>query len=349
MRVVEYVWIGGNEELRSKTRVLDIDENKDVLLDDIPEWNYDGSSTEQAEGHDSEIVIKPRRIFTCPFRDKNLDILVMCDTYYPNGDPHETNTRFYADKSFNEKLDSKPWFGLEQEYFMLNPQSLAPLQFDEKKQSPQGRYYCSVGHGNTIGRHVAEEHLDACLTAGIKISGINAEVAPAQWEFQIGPCEGIESGDHLWIARYILNRVAEKFGVVISYHPKPIKGNWNGSGCHANYSTVEMREGTGKGIEEGTKEIDGLDYINKALTKLSKKHDEHMNVYGSGNELRMTGEHETSSYDVFTYDIANRGCSVRIPNSTAKAKKGYFEDRRPSSNMDPYLVTSKLFETTVLN
>ena len=128
--------------------------------------------------------------------------------------------------------------------------------------------------------------------------------------------------------------------VIINFEPKPLDGEWNGSGCHANYSTKNMRE--------GTKERKGIDYINDAIERLSKKHKEHMQVYGKDNDKRMTGKFETASYDIFSDGIANRCASIRRGNDTFKNEKGYFEDRRPSSNCDPYLVTSKLFETTVL-
>ena len=221
---------------------------------------------------------------------------------------------------------------------MMNTITGKPLGMDESLE--QGQFYCSVGAKNAFGRTIAEEHLDACIYAGIQISGINAEVAPGQWEYQIGPCLGIEEGDHLWMARYLLERVAEKHGVSINIEPKPIKGDWNGSGCHANYSTINMRQGCGNKT--------GLEYIHEAIEKLSEKHAEHMEVYGLHNDERMSGAYETADYHTFSSGIANRGASVRIGNDVSRDKKGYFEDRRPGSNCDPYIVTSMLFKTTVL-
>lgn len=336
--LVEYVWIGGNNELRCKTKVMDKEVNS---VHDLSDWNYDGSSTSQAAGEDSEVIIKPRALFNDPFRGgKNK--MVMCDTYRPNGEPLENNHRIWANSIFEQALDEEPWFGLEQEYFLFDPKTKKPLGFPQDGHpEPQGQYYCSAGSQNAFGRVVAEEHLHACVEAGVTISGINAEVAPGQWEFQIGPCVGIDEGDQLWMARYLLNRVAEKHGVVVDLEPKPMKGDWNGSGCHANYSTKNMREGSDN--------KSGIDFIDDAIEKLSHKHMDHMEVYGSGNELRMTGAHETASYDQFSHGTANRGASIRRGNQTVKDGKGYFEDRRPSSNCDPYLVTAKLFETTIVN
>ena len=340
MSIIEYVWIGGNNELRSKTKIL-YEEIK--TIDDIPNWNFDGSSTGQASGNDSEVIIVPRALFYDPFRERRWDgtphRMVLCDTYTPNNEPIETNNRHWASNIFSQRPEEEPWFGLEQEYFLIDPKNMKPLGYEENKE--QGQFYCSVGSENAFGRLIAEKHLEYCILAGIKISGINAEVAPGQWEFQIGPCLGIQQGDYLWMARYILKRVAEMYDTFVSFEAKPLSGNWNGSGCHTNYSTKKMREGfDGK---------EGIVFIHEAIDKLSKKHMEHMEHYGSGNKDRMTGEYETASYDTFSYGIANRGASIRIGNENHKNKKGYFEDRRPSSNCDPYLVTAMMFQTTCLN
>ena len=337
MKVIyEYVWLDVNSNFRSKNRVCD------VLIDDqnnLPsEWNYDGSSTGQAIGKESEIIIKPVVMYRNPFY-KTKAFLVMCQTFKPDGTPLNNNHYFKAKKAFDTKLSEEPWYGIEQEYFIMNPHNNKPLGFDESKT--QGQYYCSVGTSNTFGRKIADKHLEACIYAHLSISGTNAEVAPGQWEYQIGPCVGIESGNQVWVSRYILERIAEKNGYNICWDPKPLKGDWNGSGCHTNYSTKNMRDGNGM--------VNGLEYIYMAIDKLEDKHKEHMKVYGKGNEERMTGAHETASFDTFSYGCGNRGASIRIGNDVLKKKCGYFEDRRPASNMDPYLVTSKIFETTILN
>jgi len=333
--LAEYIWIGGENELRSKTKVL---HNLDLCshIKELPKWNYDGSSTKQATGTYSEIILKPVAYYSDPFRKGN-HILVLCSTFRPDGTPLENNHRITAKKIFNKKLEEKPWFGIEQEFFIMDPRTDKPVGFPVLgNPNGQGQYYCSVGSSNAFCRFILDEHLLACLHSGLNISGINAEVAPGQWEYQIGPCTGIESGDQVCVSRYILKRIAEKYNLDISWHPKPVLGDWNGSGCHTNYSTV------------GTRSKNGLDVIYKHMEKLQLKHNEHMDVYGQHNNLRMTGEYESSNYNKFSYGVGNRGASVRIGNDVVKNKCGYYEDRRPASNMDPYLVTSKIFETTEL-
>ena len=334
--VLEYIWQDHNGGFRSKTKVTDMDE---VTLDKLSMWNYDGSSTEQADGSDSEVYIKPVSMYKDPFR-KNLEnsYLVLCDTWLPNGNPHPDNTRETARKLFENEtvVNEKPMFGIEQEFFFTSTTTNRPLGFPASGYpEPQGPYYCGVGAGNVHGRSVAENVLSNAIYCDLNITGLNFEVAPGQCEFQL--CDvGIKASDDLMMLRYLMVRTAENYGVGIDLHPKPEKGDWNGSGCHTNYSTQSMRD-------EG-----GLEHIMTAISKLENKHKEHIEVYGVDNDQRLTGHHETASIDQFSYGVANRGCSIRIPRFTDRDGKGYLEDRRPGSNMDPYLVTSKIVETTVL-
>lgn len=326
--LVEYIWLDANNNPRSKTRVIN---NSDLTL---PNWNYDGSSTGQADGNDSEVIIKPGPIFKDPFRGHD-NIMVLCETYNPDMTPHKTNTRNKAIKLFNQNLDLKPMFGIEQEFFLEKNNKILGWELNETPKE-QGDYYCGIGSNNGIGRDCIEHAFQNCLYAGLKLTGMNAEVAPSQWEFQV--CEtGIVAADQLIMMRYILNRTAESFGYNINYHPKPITGgDWNGSGCHTNFSTQPMRDQNGYSV------------ILDAIKKLEVKHEHHMTQYGIDNHLRMTGLHETASFDKFSYGVANRGASIRIPRDTEAKQCGYFEDRRPSSNMDPYVVTSLIFETCCL-
>ncbi|EEC46110.1 predicted protein [Phaeodactylum tricornutum CCAP 1055/1] len=335
--LAEYVWVDAVGNTRSKTRTLPA--KKAASVEALPKWNFDGSSTDQAPGDDSEVILRPCRIFKDPFRPRNdgLDnVLVMCDCYTPNGEAIPTNHRAKAMESFESREDEEIWFGLEQEFTLFNLDKRTPLGWPEggMPNRPQGPYYCSVGPENNFGRHITESMYRACLYAGINISGTNGEVMPGQQEYQVGPCVGIDAGDQLMMSRYILQRVCEDFQVYCTLHPKPIvDGDWNGAGMHTNVSTKSMRE-------EG-----GLEVIKKAIYKLGAKHLEHIAVYGEGNELRLTGKHETASMDKFCYGVANRGASIRIGRDTEAEGKGYFEDRRPSSNADPYIVTGKIMNT----
>lgn len=325
----EYIWIDGSNGLRSKTRTL----SKTIgSIDDLPEWNFDGSSTKQAPGEDSDVYLRPVAIFPDPFRGGN-NILVMCECWNSDGTPNKFNYRHECAKLMEAHKDLKPWFGLEQEYTLFD-QYGAPYGWPKGGfPGPQGPYYCAVGTGNVYCRDIVEAHYRACLFAGIKISGINAEVLPSQWEYQVGPCEGIEMGDHLWVSRYLLHRVAEDFGVKISFHPKPIPGDWNGSGLHTNFSTEAMRK------------PGGMKVIHEAIKQLEKRHKEHIAVYGEDNTLRLTGKHETGNIEAFSFGVADRGSSIRIPRSCAKEGYGYFEDRRPASNACPYQITAIMAET----
>jgi len=346
--LAEYVWIGGNNELRCKTRTLT---KLPTSVADLPVWNFDGSSTEQAPGSDSEVLMKPAAFYKDPFRPGGNNILVLCDCYLPDpnaplgvGAPIPTNTRAKCKTIMDAVAKSNPWFGIEQEYTLFEPDMVTPYGWPKGgfPKRPQGPYYCSIGTENAYGRAVVEAHYRACLYAGINISGINGEVMPGQWEYQVGPCTGIESGDQLIMSRYLLVRCCEQMGVVVSFDPKPIPGDWNGAGCHTNVSTDETRAPGGYAV------------IEKAMERLGApgKQEEHIKAYdisgGEDNKRRLTGAHETAPITKFSWGVANRGCSVRIPRMTEKEKCGYFEDRRPASNMDPYVVTGKIIETTVL-
>ncbi|XP_063690226.1 glutamine synthetase-like [Bolinopsis microptera] len=333
-----YIWIDGSGQfLRGKTKTL-MEPTMDP--DTLPVWNFDGSSTNQALGENSDIYIKPVACFKDPFR-RGDNILVMCETLDHEGNVHPTNRRRSCANNMDKCADLHPWFGIEQEYTMFDFTGVHPYGWPVNGYpGPQGPYYCGVGSDKVKGRKIVEAHYRACMYAGIKIAGTNAEVMPSQWEYQVGPCEGIEMGDHLWASRWILQRIAEEFNVVISFDPKPIPGDWNGAGCHTNISTLAMRE-------EG-----GLEAIYEAIELLGKKHMEHIVEYdpsgGEDNKRRLTGLHETASINKFNYGVAHRGASIRIPRQVAADGKGYFEDRRPSSNADPYQVTDRIIRTMCL-
>ena len=332
--LLEYIWIDGKGNLRSKTKVLNIDINKleYISIETFPDWDYDGSSTGQASGNDSEVILKPVSFYKDPFRKDDINFLVLCDTWLPNGEPHPTNYRVKAVDIFNKKKELEPMFGIEQEFFLSDYN--IPIGVKSKgRLKIQEDYYCGVGADNIYGRVCIEEAFSNCKYSGIHLTGMNAEVAPSQWEFQV--CHyGIDVCDEIYITRYIINRTAESYGYNLDIRAKPIKGDWNGSGCHTNFSTKPMRE------------VNGITIINEAINNLSEKHDLHIKWYGEGNEERLTGKHETASYKKFTSGVANRGASIRIPRTVEKNKKGYFEDRRPSSAMNPYIVTSLLFATS---
>lgn len=335
---VTYIWIDGTgERLRNKTRTLD---SEPKSIKDIPEWNFDGSSTYQSIGSNSDMYLVPVSMFRDPFTlDPNK--LVLCEVLTYNREPADTNHRAHCKKVMNMVKEHCMWFGMEQEYTLLGVDGHPFSWPSGGYPAPQGPYYCGVGADSAFGRDIVECHYKACLYAGVNICGTNAEVMPSQWEYQVGPCEGIEMGDQLWVSRFLLHRVSEDFGVVVTFDPKPMKGNWNGAGCHTNVSTKQMRE-------EG-----GLQYIEKAIEKLRKKHAEHIKVYdpqgGEDNKRRLTGLHETSSIHDFSFGVANRGSSIRIPRQVGEEKKGYFEDRRPAANCDPYSVTAAIATTCLLD
>lgn len=326
---VEYIWIDGTKptaEVRSKTKIL-------ADGDPIDDWGFDGSSTGQATGDNSDVVLKPVFQIPDPIRGGK-NVMVLCETFLTDMTPHPTNTRAKA-RAAEEKYGSQePWLGLEQEYTMLNPGTNWPAGFPAQGfPAPQGPYYCGVGAVRIHGRELVEEHTQMCIDAGLKISGVNGEVMPGQWEFQIGPAGCVEVGDHLWMARYLLYRVGELHNTEMSLAAKPMAGDWNGAGLHTNFSTTAIRE--------------NYDAVIAACEALGAegKPAEHIAVYGDDIASRLTGEHETQRWDQFSYGVSDRGASVRIPWQVARDGKGYIEDRRPNANADPYLIAAKMTET----
>jgi glutamine synthetase len=338
----EYIWIDGTNpvpQLRSKTRVLPHKEMNHP--EEFPEWNFDGSSTNQATGDNSDCILKPVNFVIDPLRDSGY--IVLCEVYNPDGKtPHKTNNRAKLRNTLEKAKDHDMWAGFEQEYTMF--QDGRPLGWPSTGYpGPQGPYYCSAGAEKAFGRDLVETHMQACLEAGILFYGINAEVMPGQWEFQVG-YRGIDSedagilniSDHLHLARWLLERLGEEYDIAISFDNKPIKGDWNGAGLHTNFSTNGTRDAS-----KGKKEIDRI------VKNLEKNHKKDILDFGHDLHERLTGDYETSDIDTFSIGDADRGCSIRIPRPVALKGYGYFEDRRPGANSDPYLVAIALATATI--
>ncbi len=330
---LEYVWLDGykpTQSMRSKTLVKN---NFSGKLEDCPMWSFDGSSTEQAEGGSSDLLLKP--VFICPDPTRKDGYVVICEVMNPDGTPHESNGRATIDDD-----DDDFWFGFEQEYVLWDINKHTPLGFPAAGYfpPPQGPFYCSVGAEFAVGREIVEEHADACIAAGLNFEGINAEVMKGQWEYQIFAKGAKEAGDQIWAARYLMEKIGEKHGVRINLHPKPVKGDWNGSGMHANFSNGIMRT---CGDEKVFKAI--CESFGRSKEVIA----EHIAVYGADNEQRLTGRHETARIDQFSYGVSDRGSSIRIPIGTVEdGWKGRLEDRRPASNADPYKVAAVIIKST---
>ena len=328
---LEYIWLDGykpTQSLRSKTKVVSDFGGK---LEDVGNWNFDGSSTEQASGGESDTLLKPVAVYQDPDRFGGNGWLVMCEVLNADGTPHESNGRATISDD-----DEDFWFGFEQEYTLIDLDTNLPLGFPKNGfPGPQGPYYTSVGARNCIGRDVVDEHLHLCLEAGLNVEGINAEVMMGQWEFQVFAKGAGTAGDEIWMARYLMERIGEKYGVAVDWHPKPVKGDWNGSGMHANFSNGAMRD-------QGGKEL-----MTKICETFGENIERHISVYGADNDQRLTGLHETQAIDKFSYGEYDRGASIRIPVETLQNDwKGRLEDRRPASNGDPYRIAAVIIQTT---
>jgi glutamine synthetase len=329
---LEYVWLDGYQpepNLRSKVKITELPTM--WTIDDIPKWGFDGSSTKQAEGHLSDCILIPVKIYQNINTALSIPtIYVLCEVYDNNNKPHDTNERAKLGKE-----DSEFWVGFEQEYFIRSGNNKPILGLHESyggTVDPQGKYYCGVG-GQMYGRELSDDHLIFCLNYGINIEGTNAEVAIGQWEYQIFAKGKLKACDDLWMSRYFLYKLAEKRGYQIELHPKPLLTGWNGSGLHTNFSNKKMRE------EGGQKYFDALFRV------FESNAEQHIENYGSDNHLRLTGQYETQSIDKFSYGISDRGASIRVPKSVGETWKGYLEDRRPASNANPYKVINVISES----
>ena len=335
----EYLWIDPKENIRSKTKILRNHtlNSEGLLSQELPMWTFDGSSTEQASSTDSECVLSPVCYVPNPIDG---GIVVLCEIFDHTGKPHRDNHRHALRHLLkNVGLGISPMMGVEQEYTLFTTSGTKRVPYgwrtDGIEQAPQGDYYCGVGAGKTFGRPMVLEHMKTCLEAGLLYEGYNAEVMPSQWEFQIGASDPLTVSDHLWIARYFLLRLAEKMDIEVSFEAKPLLGDWNGAGLHTNFSTQEMRDS------------DGIKAIFNACEKLEKTHKENLKEYGTGSELRLTGAHETCSYQDFKWGVGDRTASIRIPLMVEQDGKGYFEDRRPNANANPYRVATAISRTVL--
>jgi len=340
MHKLEYVWLDGNgTNIRSKVRYIKMTPKQMLTPNTIPEWGFDGSSTNQAETENSDCVLKPVRVWQNNFESRQTpSYYVLCEVMNPDGTPHESNARRKLIKAWTDSNPNKEKYmiGIEQEYTLVDPQTKKPLGWDKYENNtppPQGEYYCGVGAEVNISRNIAEAHANMCIATDIKFEGFHPEVMLSQWEYQIGVCSPLDAADQLWMSRFLLQRIGERMDVAISYDPKPVEGDWNGSGAHINFSTVSMREDT------------ELGYINILCANFQETHNDAINVYGEGNDRRLIGKYEASSSDNFNWGEGDRSASIRIPINTVKEGRGYLEDRRPSANMDPYEALTYLIST----
>ena len=335
---LEYIWLDGNDSksLRSKVRYVNINPNPDInIISSIPEWSFDGSSTNQAKTEDSDLILKPVRVFQNAMESRQGPALyVLCEVYNTDGTPHKSNTRNRLVKNVEVARDQDLWVAVEQEFVLLDPATGKPFgweKYENDKPPSQGKYYCGVGADTTMARQLMDGFMNIITQSGIMLDGYHPEVMLSQWEYQTTTGSPLDIADQLWMSRFILQRMSERMGIAISYDPKPVEGDWNGSGAHINFSTRYMRE-----------ESD-MDYINLLCVNMEETHKKAIKSYGHGNNKRLTGKNETSSIKKFTWGEGDRSASIRIPLSTIRGGGlGHLEDRRPSANMDPYEAFSYL-------
>ena len=334
--IAEYIWLDSSENYRSKTKIFSLDSGEWWTLSNYPIWNYDGSSTNDIPTNDkgaTECLLYPLAIYDDPFNintDTKTYMLVLCNNTYIIDD-HEFNVHCQMENLdlIKNKLDSETYLlGFEQEFFMINPNTSRPFGVTEPQSIKQGPYYCGTGIFNSYQRPFLQDTREKLLDAGIELTGFNYEVAPSQAEFQV--CDyGIEAAYQLLILRYILERNGELFNIHISFSNVVYRyDNINNSGCHVNISNLNMRN------DNGIEEI--INKINELGDKTPTNEIDFNFIFGNNNTERLTGQLETSNWKIFDWGIGTRHSSIRVPVLTNKEHKGYFEDRRPGANVNPF-------------
>ena len=338
----EYIWLDSENNIRSKTKILNIDielKNNDKKPSELeiiqslmnvslyPNWNCNGKHLGDEV---SEIIIHPVFVSLDPFK-KAPNVLILCDTYNLDGNPTKYNNRYSVNKLFNKHENLKCLFGFEQEFHIMklgDNFTLLPNKTMIKGEPVKAtKYYCSNGSMNAFGRNLVNRAVTLALEAGLSCGGYNSACGPAQWEIQIGPVQyGVCAADHLILLRFILSRLSENLDIHISLLPKPSEDIDSISYCHTNFSTESMRDSN------------GYTHIQNSIEKLKQTHSRDLEIYGKT---------DIEIHNNFTTDVTNRNVSVRIPTESKKNNKGYFEDRRPLSNCDPYLVCEALLNSVL--
>jgi glutamine synthetase len=337
----EYIWYDASGAFRSKVRIVHCSPTQ-INMHMRADWNYDGSSTGYTTTQNSEIILHPVATYTDRSRERYYYLLCESILQTQHLDP-----RHQLERLFNQNQVSilEPWFGFEQEFFILDKRTNHILGTNPATPlPPQGPYYCGVqlpsgynyategDRGIDRTRELTEAIVKRCMDIGVGVTGWNLEVAPGQTEIQVFG-HGLRACDDLMMMRYMAYRVLASHHCEPDFRPKPLGSAWNGSGMHTNVSTVQTRA------------ENGMDVIQGYMSSLKQYHTAHIAVYGEGNEERLTGHHETSSMETFTHGIGDRTASVRIPTQTMHDGRGYFEDRRPAANANPYIVAERILKT----
>ncbi|KAH1005778.1 glutamine synthetase 2 cytoplasmic isoform X1 [Dendroctonus ponderosae] len=330
---ISYVWIDGTGlDLRMRTRTLSF---TPCNYKDCPNWSFDGSSTFFSTPEQSDNYIVPIAMYADPFRRGN-NKMVLCETFSHDKKPTKTNHRQCCIEVLNKVCEQEVMFGFEQEFYLIGPQGDPYGWPCGSTPKSSGKNYSGIGSQRVVGREVLECIYRCCLYSGIEIYGTTAERAYGQWEVLTGPTLSIKAADDLWMARYIIQRVAEEFGLSASFKANLVK-NGVPSGLHTNMST------------KCTRDDGGLKHIQDYICKLEKNHKTDQKYYdcSEGKHLkeRLTGRHHTCNIEKFKSGVGDRTACIRISPAVADKKKGFFEDRRPCSCADPYNIITALVNT----